>query len=380
MAEKTIVNIFSSHFLPHVGGVEVFTDNLAQVLSRTYHVNIIASNSEHRQFVENLPNNVRIYSLSSWFKLFADRFPIPYSFKEFNTLSTQLYPTKKKTVTIINTRFETTSLLGLHLAKKHHSQAILIEHGSAHLSVKNKFLSLIIELYEHVISFFIRKLYPQTIYFAVSKSAATWLKHFKITCPTVNIINGIMIGASKPPGKKPHSQFTIFIGGRLLKEKGYLEVIEACKKLDSKQFVLKIAGFGELESLIKTEIEDYPNIVFLGKLDQTTMQNNINQADLLINASSFIEGLPTLLLQSGLAQTPILSTVTGGAGEIIIYNQTGFILDKVDSSHIKERIVFIKNHQSLAKQYSQNLLNKIHCEYDFEKNTKLFINKITGNL
>ena len=51
--KKTIV-IFHAYYLPHLGGVEQYTKNIAQLLKKDYNVYIVASNEEGYPDYEDL--------------------------------------------------------------------------------------------------------------------------------------------------------------------------------------------------------------------------------------------------------------------------------------------------------------------------------------
>lgn len=371
------INIFSSHYPPHVGGVENFTQDLVEILSKDYLVNVVSSNSENRKFKEKINQKTNIFSLASIFKFFGDRFPIPYKLSELKQIYHELYKTDNNNLTIINTRFETTSLIGLWMAKKAKSKIILIEHGSAHLSVNNKIISFFIRCYEHIITFLIKSFFPNEIFYGVSRASLAWLDHFNIHADKKHLINGIFFDEEEKVKKEKNNniEFIIFAAGRLLKEKGFLEIIEAINLLPE-NFQLKIAGFGKLEKDIKNFTRKNKKIIFLGKLTQNEIKKEIVKADLFINASKFVEGLPTILLQTGLTETPILTTINGGSEEIITANKTGFILKKVNSEEIKNQIIFIKNNYNLTKKYSQELKKKIIKEYNLKKNLENIINNL----
>ncbi len=377
MGNFQTINIFSSHYPPHVGGVENFTQDLVKILSKKYLVNVISSNSENREFKEKINQKTNLFNLTSVFKFFNDRFPIPYKLSELKQVCRELYKKDSNNLTIINTRFEITSLIGLWMAKKANSKVILIEHGSAHLLVDNKIINFFIRCYEHIITFFIKSFFPDEIFYGVSQASLKWLNHFNIHVDKNHLINGIFFDEKErdKKAKNNNGKFIIFTAGRLLKEKGFLEIIEAVNLL-SENFQLRVAGFGELEKQILLITKTNKKVIFLGKLTQDEIKKEIIQADLLINASKFIEGLPTIILQGGFLETPILTTMKGGSGEIIKNGQNGFALKKVKITEIKNQIIFIKNNYTLAKKYSQELKKKIIQEYNFEKNLNSIVNSL----
>ena len=173
---KTIA-IFSGYHLPHLGGIERYTDNLSkQLIKKGYKVIIISSDYNFDKDYIKEEKNI-IYIKIPVFKLFISRYPIPKINNEYKKIIKYL---KKLNIDkiIVNTRFHLTSLVGAKFGYKNNIKVYLIEHGSNHLTIDNKILDFFGEIYEHLLTKYIKKYV--NYYYGVSKEACNWQEHFGI--------------------------------------------------------------------------------------------------------------------------------------------------------------------------------------------------------
>ena len=102
--------------------------------------------------------------------------------------------------------------------------------------------------------------------------------------------------------------------------------------------ILHLFGDGPLKDTIerKVQIEGLSNsIVFYGWAANPL--DYIAKADVLV-LPSIIEGLPGVLLEAMYCKTPAVAYGVGGISEIIINNETGFLIEKNDESNFASAI------------------------------------------
>lgn len=375
--KKIIFNIFASHYLPHVGGIEVFVENFSrELLDLGYKVNIITSDSEKVGFWEK-EKKLNLFRLKS-IHLLKNRFPVPYSIKEIYLIYKKCFK-NKETCTVINTRFFLTSILGIFMGKLSNSKIIVIDHGSGHFVYKNKIMNFMSHFYEHFISFIISLFKPD--FYGVSNACCDWLKHFDIKSKGV-IYNGISFdkkySKSKLWNEDWNNKKIIFYAGRLIKEKGILELIKSFDKFSqkNKNYILLIAGSGDLENNVKNNFINSENKFFLGRLDRSDVFYFLSKTKIFVNPSNYPEGLPTVLLEAGSFSIPIISTPNGGAKEIIFDKKTGILIPSGNVKNIYQSLVWInKNHKEAVKM--GNNLNKIlKQKFEWKVIVKNFILKV----
>lgn len=348
--------IFSANYLPHLGGVERYTHNLAKKLfEKGNRVIIVTSNTYHLSSVEKI-DNIEIYRMPC-FNLLNGRFPVIKVNREYKNIYKQLFEIPIDIV-IINTRFYPHSYSGVKFAYRKKVKNIVIEHGTNHFTVNNKFLDCMGHIYEHGITHLIKK-YCKNFY-GVSEACSLWLKHFGIRTDGIlynaidieqinNCLMNPVINYKEQWGLNETS-IVVTYTGRLVKEKGILKLIEAFRKLlkDYNNVYLFIAGDGDLYkeiSLLKNE-----HLIVLGKINFENVIALLSQTDVFCLPTDYPEGFPTSVLEAVSCKCFTVTTKSGGSKELIINPQYGIILKENTVDEIYKSIKYgIEN-----EDYRQN--------------------------
>ena len=180
----------------------------------------------------------------------------------------------------------------------------------------------------------------------------------------------------------------ILFPARIIREKGCIELFEACYALweEGYNFRLNIAGDIDRENkstLTRTEIDNIAmnkNINFYGKVQN--MKLIYNQNDIVV-LPSWREGLSKSLIEAASMSLPIITTNVPGCEEIIENNKSGIIVPLKNKFFLKEAIKkLIKNPQLgmeyglrardlVKKKFEVSLINKkilkIYKDLLFEK-------------
>lgn len=352
------IAIFTGYFLPHLGGVERYVDKISIALQAKGHEVIIVTSNHNESVAYEELDGRKIYRLPTY-GIAKQRYPIPKKGLAFNNLIKRIAEENVDGV-ILNTRFHLTSVVGARLAKKIKKPALLIEHGTGHFTVGNKFLDFFGGIYEHLLTLYL-KIYVSN-YYGVSKSCNVWLRHFHIDAKGV-FYNSI---SKKDEDNiedlykdKYKDSVVITFAGRLIKEKGILNLVEAYKKLkqDHPQLNVRlvVAGDGDLFGTLKKKNKEY-GIDFLGRLNFNKVMALYKRSDIFVHPSLYPEGLPTAILEAGLMNNAIIATPRGGTEEVIIDADHGIIVDgSINSlysslhelvSDSKKRLIMAKNAKS----------------------------------
>ena len=213
--------IFSGYHLPHLGGIERYTDNLSQEFKKLgWNTTIVSSNYDNLKTEEDI-NGIKNYRIPIY-NLFKSRYPIPKHNKEFKNIFKEL-DKKEYDAVIVNTRFHLTTMVGAKYAKKHNIPVFLIEHGSEHLTIDNKVLDFFGAIYEHCLTHFVKKYV--NYYYGVSLGACEWQKHFGINSDGV-WYNSITEFYDVNKIKKNEKKIIITYAGRILKNLFIMDVIK----------------------------------------------------------------------------------------------------------------------------------------------------------
>lgn len=122
-------------------------------------------------------------------------------------------------------------------------------------------------------------------------------------------------------------RFTIGFVGRLSKGKGILDLVQACALLAGEgiPFNLLIAGSGELEAEVRTQVQSYnleDHIELLGFLEDASQV--YARSNVCVLPSTF-EGMPLTLLEAFSTGCPAIGYDIPGVNEVIIPGETGLL-------------------------------------------------------
>lgn len=373
---KTIA-LFTGYFLPHLGGVERYVDKISKELAANgYRVVIVTSNNDNNLVpYEQIDNNRSIYRIPIY-SFFKSRYPIPKTnalykslLKKFSSEGVDFY--------ILNTRFHLTSLIGARLAKSMNKEVILIEHGTSHFTVGNKILDVMGLMYEHVLTHVIKRYVSR--FFGVSKKCNDWLRHYRIKAEGV-IYNSVdpddlLIAGDEFLKKYESDEIIITYAGRLIKEKGILNLLNAFIDINNHKCRLVVAGDGPLLDQIRDFSEKHENIDVLGRLDFERVMSLYKRTDIFVYPSLYPEGLPTSILEAALMNCAIIATPKGGTEEVIKDSRHGRIISgSVDS--IAEALSNLVDNPELRKSVSETVKRQVSTKFTWKTTTQNLISII----
>ena len=370
---KTIA-FFSGYSLPHLGGIERYTDNLSkQLIKKGYRVIDVSSDYQflNKNIIEE-DNKLKLTIPVR--KLFVGRYPIPKKNKIYREVIKRLDKEKIDAI-IVNTRFHLTSLVGAKYGKKHGIPVYLIEHGSQHLTVNNKVLDFLGAIYEHWLTKIVKKYV--NYYYGVSYGACEWQKHFKIKSDGVwyNSINNF---SNELKITRSDSSIHIFYAGRILKQKGLDRLLDSFCELEKKYSNIKltIAGDGDQLEYLKSKYKS-KKIDFLGKVDFEKLKELYSNANIFVYAPIWPEGLPTSILEAGLSGCVVIGSPQGGIKEIIEDRKNGLMINTKDE--LVETLEKLINDNKLREKYSKNINKTIREKFLWENTAKKIIDDIEKN-
>ena len=172
--------------------------------------------------------------------------------------------------------------------------------------------------------------------------------------------------------------------GRLSKEKGIINLVEAFKKLlEDKEIKnidsikLYIAGDGPC----KEEIEKYINgnnlkekIILLGYLKQDDLKEYTRNASFTVVPSIWYENCPYSILETQAIGKAIIGANIGGIPELVQNEKNGFIYKYDDVDDLKAKMKKLFNDEELANEFGVNAKMFAREEYDKDKYYEKIIN------
>ena len=199
--------------------------------------------------------------------------------------------------------------------------------------------------------------FAKIVFFQNKHDLKIFIDHQIIYSDKARIINGCGVDLSKFRNSRKYrtTNFTFLFVGRLLKDKGIIEFIEAAKCIKLKYPKVKFQVLGAFcpqnnSAIKKDEINDWVAnkiIDYLGFTDEvnTVMENS----DCLV-LPSYREGLSKALIEGSSMSLPIITTDTPGCKDVIVDPETGFLCKVKDSNDL-----FLKMEKMLNLSVDQRI-------------------------
>lgn len=375
-SHKPCICIFSALYEPHVGGVESYTKGIAQALVAIgYRVIIVTSNTDGAPSLDTT-TGINIVRLPCN-PLLGSRFPFPKRNQEAKHLWNWL---EKQTIdyVVVNTRFYPHSILGLHYAKRREIAPVLIEHGSAHLTLGNTVLDFPVRVIEHAMTAIVKHYSPHC--YAVSRKASEWLSHFAIvSCG--EIPNSIDANEYEKQASQrnfrlefgiPDNATLIVSAGRFVPEKGVLQLAEATKIAcanGSNLFTI-MAGNGPM--LHDVEQVHCSAVITPGMLSKSDLAALLKQADFFCLPSRS-EGFSTVLLEAAACGTAAIATDVGGMREIAPTDEYGIVLQSMKVHDIAATLEQAATSPNHAQFMGTNAAKRVRELYTWSNSAQLLI-------
>lgn len=174
--------------------------------------------------------------------------------------------------------------------------------------------------------------------------------------------------------------FVITFVGRIVKDKGINELIEAFINLSKKYNNLKLLLVGDYEehlNPIKNEnkilIDSLDSIITVGF--QNDIRDFLSITDLFV-LPSYREGLPNSLIEAGSFGIPLLATNINGCNEIIDDGITGILVEKKSAKKLEEAIDKLLEDKKLYNSIKLKVRDRIIEKYE----QKYFWNELKNEI
>jgi glycosyltransferase involved in cell wall biosynthesis len=182
-------------------------------------------------------------------------------------------------------------------------------------------------------------------------------------------------------------EVAIAIVGRLApikNHKMFLEAIEMVADKTNKKIVVFIVGDGAERENIELKIQsiskkDSCRIVMTSWITDIA---SFNAAIDIICLTSNNEGTPVSLIEAQAANIPIVATDVGGVRDVVLSDETAFLVAKNDTSSFAEKLLCLIEDEKIRQKMSQNGWNFVKANFDYTslvENMELYYRELLKN-
>lgn len=188
---------------------------------------------------------------------------------------------------------------------------------------------------------------------------------------------GVDLNRFKPTSRKKKQRLTILFVGRLIKEKGILDLLQSffyLKKEGFKDLKLEIVGEGTLEKEIKRKIKFFglSNKIKITSKDYKDMPLVYQNADIFVLPSkktkTWEEQYGMVLIEAMASGLPIIASKSGAIPEII--DSTGLFFNEGDVNHLTKQLINLITNKDLRKKLGKMGRDRAEKMFDCRKTAR----------
>ena len=188
-------------------------------------------------------------------------------------------------------------------------------------------------------------------------------------------IKGSGVDLSQYPGeaKSKNGKVRIVFAGRMVKDKGVVDLIEAAEILREKyedkiEFILYGSlsnnPFGLKEEELRSLCDD-KYIKWMGY--QENIPFHLSNADIMCFPSYYREGVPKALIDASAAGLPIVTCDSIGCRDVVVDGLNGFLINPHSPKEIAEKLEILIENEPLRKKMGAESRKIAEREYGIEK-------------
>jgi colanic acid/amylovoran biosynthesis glycosyltransferase len=176
--------------------------------------------------------------------------------------------------------------------------------------------------------------------------------------------------------------------GRLIAKKGFANLIRACALLVERvrSFRCEIFGEGPLENQLRGQIAELglqDRIELAGAKPQHEIRDRLASASAFVmpsvpEAGGGMDNLPTVIMEAMATGLPVVSTRIGGIPEMVVENETGFLVQPEDAVALAGAIERVTNDRPLGQKLGQAGHERAQTLFSIDKNVRELCALICG--
>ena len=168
--------------------------------------------------------------------------------------------------------------------------------------------------------------------------------------------------------------------GRLIAKKGFADLIGACGLIAErgKSFQCEIIGEGPLENELRGQIERLNlqnRVVLPGAKQQREVRQRLAAANVfvlpsIIDPDGGMDNLPTVIMEAMATGLPIVSTTIAGIPEMVVENETGFLLEPGDAVGFANTTEKVISNPAVAQKMGSAGYERAQRLFSIERNVR----------
>ena len=200
------------------------------------------------------------------------------------------------------------------------------------------------------------------------------------------VFNGIEVDrfqmSSFPDGRP-----LILSVGRYIPKKGFCTLVEACSRLEGRDFECQIIGNGPLEESLKEQavlLGVEKRVSITGPKAEGEIKRLLERSRMFVLSCTRAEdgamdNLPTVIMEAMAAGLPVISTSVAAVSEMIVDEETGFIVCERDSSALAQKMACLMDNSELAHEMGMKGRKRCRELFDLDRTSAALCEILTAH-
>ncbi|MEW8996622.1 MAG: glycogen synthase [Thermoanaerobacter sp.] len=206
------------------------------------------------------------------------------------------------------------------------------------------------------------------------------LKYYNIPEEKVEVIyNGIDLNqyqkTDRNIARKKYGiegKYILFVG-RISRQKGITYLIDAVKYLPKDIKVVLCASSPDTQEVleeVEQKVKLYDNIIWINKMvEKEEIIELYSNAEVFV-CPSIYEPFGIINLEAMACKTPVVASATGGIKEVVVHEETGFLVEPGNSEELAKYINILLNNKDLAVKFGENGRKRVEEMFSWESIAK----------
>ena len=188
------------------------------------------------------------------------------------------------------------------------------------------------------------------------------------------VFNGIEVDRFQT-SSFPDGRPLILSVGRYIPKKGCCTLVEACSRLEGKDFECQIIGNGPLEESLKEQaalLGVDQRVSITGPKAEGEIKRLFERSRMFVLSCTRAEdgamdNLPTVIMEAMAAGLPVVSTDVAAVSEMIADEETGFIVPERDSGALAQKMACLLENPALARAMGMRARERCRDLFDLDR-------------
>jgi glycosyltransferase involved in cell wall biosynthesis len=328
--------VFTGHFLPHIGGVEIYSHQLwKRLVARGWEVLLVTSDVGGGPPEDTL-DGIRVRRLPTT-AFMDDRFPIVLPSPAL-ARTVRALDAFRPHVAVTNLRFMPPCWVGAMYARHRRVPRLHIEHGSNHVPVGNAIGNRASVMMDRTLGRVVVRSAERCV--GVSAASAAFAASLGAVRPGI-LPMGVDARPADPSGRGrwrerlgiADDDAAVLYLGRVTRDKGALLLLDAWQKVPASAGAhLAIVGDGAALEEVRRRATGMSRVSALGPVPPSDVPSLLAACDILVHPSMASEGRPLSVVEAAAAGLAVIATPQGVAGDLIGSEAEGTLVPAGDTA------------------------------------------------